>query len=90
MKSYDLKDPCTSIRMGAHYLKWLKGYFNNDFEEMVAGYNAGAGNVNKWKKNRDYEDDDYFIALLPFDETRGYILRTRKFHMQYEIVYNDR
>ena len=90
MKSYDLKDPCTSIKMGAHYLKWLKGYFDNDFEDMVAGYNAGAGNVNKWKKKRDYADDDYFIALLPFDETRGYILRTRKFHMQYEIVYNDR
>ncbi len=90
LKSYRLKNPCTSIRMGSHYLKWLKGYFNNDFAEMVAGYNAGAGNVNKWKKNHTYADDDYFIALLPFDETRGYILRTKKFFLQYEIVFQDR
>ncbi len=90
MKSYTLKDPCTSIRMGTHYLKWLKGYFNGDFEEMVAGYNAGAGNVNKWKSNRTYADDDYFIALLPFDETRGYILRTKKFFLQYDILLNAR
>ena len=89
LRSYDLKDPCTSIKMGAHYLKWLKGYFKNDFEDMVAGYNAGAGNVKKWDKNRDYADDDYFIALLPFDETRGYILRTRRFYLQYQAVYND-
>ncbi|MFW5860746.1 MAG: transglycosylase SLT domain-containing protein [Spirochaetota bacterium] len=90
LKSYRLKDPCTSIRMGAHYLKWLKAYFKNDFEEMVAGYNAGAGNVNRWKSNRTFADDDYFIALLPFDETRGYILRTKKFFLQYDILLNAR
>jgi len=90
MKSYTLKDPCTSIRMGTHYLKWLKGYFNDDFEEMVAGYNAGAGNVNKWKSNRTYTDDDYFTALLPYDETRKYILRTKKFFLQYDILLNAR
>jgi tetratricopeptide (TPR) repeat protein len=32
VKKYDLTDPCTSIRFGAHYLSWLDRMFNGRFE----------------------------------------------------------
>ncbi len=85
VKSYDLKDPCTSIRFGAHYLAWLGRMFKGNFVSVVAAYNAGAGNVIKWRKTHP-ADDDYFTEFLPFEETRYYILRTRKFLTQYEIL----
>lgn len=85
MKRFDLKDPCTSIRFGAHYLAWLDRMFKGNFVSAVAAYNAGAGNVIKWRKTLS-SDDDYFTEFLPFEETRYYILRTRKFLTQYEIM----
>lgn len=85
LKNYDLKDPCTSIRFGAHYLAWLGRMFKGNFVSVVAAYNAGAGNVIKWRKTHPI-DDDYFTEFLPFEETRFYILRTRKFLTQYEIL----
>ncbi len=85
LKEYDLKDPCTSIRLGAHYIAWLDKFFKGNFDYMVAGYNAGAGNVKKWQKDLA-GDQDYFMEFIPFDETRYYILRTGKFLFQYRIL----
>ncbi|MCP4131521.1 MAG: transglycosylase SLT domain-containing protein [bacterium] len=87
IKDYDLKNPCHSIYFGTKYIAWLKKYFKGDFELMVAGYNAGAGNVNKWKKKLNLKDKDYFSEFVPFYETRYYILRTGKFLTQYRVIY---
>jgi len=86
-KGYDLKDPCTSLLFGTQYISWLQGYLEGNFEYMVAGYNGGAGNVNRWKKDLNAPDMDYFTEFVPFDETRFYILRTGKFLAQYRSVY---
>lgn len=87
VSDYDLTDPCTSIRFGAKYLSWLYRYTHQNFEHMVAGYNAGAGNVDKWKSRPGFNDIDYFMEFNPFAETRYYILRTGKFLTQYAIIY---
>jgi len=84
---YDLKDPCTSIRFGTHYIAWLNRYYKGRIEYMVAGYNAGAGNVDKWIKNSPHEDLDLFSEFVPFYETRDYISRTKKFIIQYKSIY---
>jgi len=84
---YELKDPCTSIKFGTHYLAWLGRYYNNRIEYMVAGYNAGAGNVNNWIKSGNYPDMDLFSEFIPFNETRDYIFRTKKFIVQYNAIY---
>jgi tetratricopeptide (TPR) repeat protein len=83
---YNLKDPCVSIQFGAHYLAWLWKFFKGEFGSIVAGYNAGAGNVNKWKKAIPKEDGDYFAEFVPFSETKYYIIRTEKFLIQYSIT----
>ncbi len=87
LESYDLRNPCTSVRFGARYLSWLKKTFNNNFIYIMSGYNAGAGNVNRWKKKQEYDDPDYMTEFTPYLETRYYILRTGKFRDQYEIIY---
>jgi len=86
---FDLADPCTSIKFGADYIAWLNRYYKGQIEYMVAGYNAGAGNVDKWKaKNTGKDKDiDRFSEFTPFDETRDYIFRAKKYMIQYESIY---
>ena len=56
---------------------------------MVAAYNAGAGNVTKWKERLPNDDMDYFTEFTPFIETRYYILRTGKFFTQYDLIHHE-
>ena len=90
IKKYDLKDPCTSIYFGTKYLAWLHRIFNGNFKKIVGGYNAGAGNIIKWVSKHTSEDSDLFIELIPFEETRFYILRTRKYLIQYRLINKTR
>jgi soluble lytic murein transglycosylase len=83
---YDLKDPCTSLRFGTRYIAGLLSMFKGNFDFVVAGYNAGAGNVQKWRARMAGEDSDYFTEFIPFSETRYYVVRTRKFLIQYGII----
>ncbi|MBP7738418.1 MAG: transglycosylase SLT domain-containing protein [Spirochaetes bacterium] len=86
LKDYDLADPCTSIQLGTKYISGLMREFRGNYQYMVAAYNAGAGNVDKWKERYKNEDMDYFTEFTPFIETRYYILRTDKFVTQYGLI----
>lgn len=89
IKKFNLLNPCTSITMGAHYISWLDRYFKGNFDFIIGGYNAGPGNINKWKKKISTHDMDFFSEFVPFDETRYYIFRTNKFLQQYTIHYRQ-
>ena len=88
---YDLKDPCTSIKFGVYYLSGLNRNYKGQIEYMLAGYNAGAGNVNPWRtRELNSKDIDYFAEFIPFSETRNYVFTTKKYLIQYESVYKKR
>ncbi len=90
VESYDLKDPCTSIDFGAHYFKRLGKMYSGKIELMIAAYNAGPGNVAKWMEKHPSDDLHFFIEQVPFDETRYYMLRTKKNYLQGRIVYGKK
>lgn len=54
-------NPAENIEGSAKYIAWLMKRFNNNVEFAVAGYNAGEGNVDKYK------------GIPPFKETRNYV-----------------
>lgn len=89
LHKYDLKEPCTSAQFGAHYLKWLTDVYNGEVELMVAGYNAGVGNVAKWIPKYARNDIELFTEQIPFDETRYYVLRTKKHVIQGSLIYEN-
>lgn len=55
-------NPADNIEGAAKYLKYLNGRFSN-IEHVLAGYNAGEGNVTKYG------------GVPPFRETRDYVKR---------------
>lgn len=73
-------DPDTNISLGAAYLRYLLDLWKGDLVKAIASYNAGQGNVRRW---RDYEDKYLFIESIPFDETRRYVRRVLWFYYIY-------
>ncbi len=60
-------DPAQNIRGGMAYLRWLLAHFEGDVSLVAAAYNAGEGNVERYK------------GIPPFAETRAYVERIRRF-----------
>ena len=58
---------------------------------MLASYNAGPGNFNKWTKNKDYKYKDSLLLLesLPARETRNYIKLVLTNLWIYKIRFNQ-
>ena len=81
-----LREPCISIEMGTYYIAWLMKNLNNNITLVAAAYNAGIGNVLKWK----HDSEDLFTISVPFAETKGYIERIKKFYYQYMLLYDIR
>ena len=76
-KNHLLYNPPHNISIGSKYIKFLFSLpiVNNDLMWMLASYNAGPGNFQKWTKDRNYKNKDTLLMLesLPARETRNYI-----------------
>ncbi len=81
-------DPETNLKIGARYLESLfKRYRGNPFLAL-AGYNAGEGNVDKWRKRGERPTDE-FVEAIPFRETRGYVKRVMGTYQAYRALYDE-
>ena len=73
-------DPTYNARLGTAYLAELFGRFGPNIVLVSAGYNAGPGRPNRWmttlgdprQPGIDVVD---WIEMIPFDETRNYVMR---------------
>ena len=61
-----------SIRFGAHYLDRQRDAFGGDLYQTLAAYNGGPGNALKWIQLSN-GDQDLFVEVIRFAETRNYI-----------------
>lgn len=69
-----------NARLGAAYLKGLAEEFNGNAVMMAAGYNAGPFRPIRWMQRfgdprRGQIDIVDWIEMVPFNETRNYIMR---------------
>jgi soluble lytic murein transglycosylase len=74
------EDPAYNARLGIAYLQDLRDRFGDATVFVVAGYNAGPGRPLRWAEaNGDPRkgaiDPVDWIELIPFDETRNYVMR---------------
>jgi len=60
-----LYEPEINIQIGCWYLNTLMNEFNNNIDLVIAAYNGGSGNVNKWLKNKDYSNSGSNLKKIP-------------------------
>jgi len=76
MGAVDPMDPAQNIDAGATYLSQLMaryGTSQSSLERVLAAYNAGPGNVDKYH------------GIPPFKETRSYVKRVLGFYRYFKI-----
>jgi soluble lytic murein transglycosylase len=61
----------------------LMRLFNGNTYMAVAAYNAGQGNVAKWKRGAPRKPLDEFLESIPFQETRNYVKRVTMLRSAY-------
>ncbi|AUH63091.1 lytic transglycosylase domain-containing protein [Paracoccus zhejiangensis] len=78
------QDAGYNARLGAAYLDGLRDRFGASVALVASGYNAGPGRPARWigdfgdlRKGADHGGADAvdWVELIPFDETRNYVMR---------------
>ena len=81
----DIFDPEINIRVGTWYLAKLINDNNGDLVTALASYNAGSGNVQKWKDASGKDVID--LPDIEFKETENYVKKTLKYYDVYKKLY---
>ncbi|MBF0431975.1 MAG: lytic transglycosylase domain-containing protein [Fibrobacteria bacterium] len=67
-------DPRENVLGGVKYFKMLQKMFKGDLEKSLAAYNAGPGQVKKYK------------GIPPFPETRNYVKRVMRLYEEFKQI----
>jgi hypothetical protein len=78
MGARDLTNPAQNIAAGAKYLRYLHDRFDGNETKVIAAYNAGEGNVQR------------FNGVPPFRETRSYVTKVRNFEQDFKNRVDSR
>lgn len=86
--SYDiLYDPEINIKMGCWYINNLSKEFDGELDLILAAYNGGRGNVNKWLANKEYSNNGKKLTKIPFKETNDYLKKVKFSYKVYKLLY---
>jgi soluble lytic murein transglycosylase-like protein len=80
-----LSEPDTNIEIGTLHLKHLMAIFSNNPQLVAASFNAGQGNVLKWRRAARKPMDE-FLESIPFPETRNYVKRVTLLRSSYARI----
>jgi soluble lytic murein transglycosylase-like protein len=89
---YQLKNPELNLALGQKYVQELLNYdsVNQDLMSLAMAYNAGPGNLSKWKSERGHiKDPLLFIETIPFPETRAFVERVMANYWIYKMRLNE-
>jgi len=73
-----LYEPQLNVTLGQQYLAWLleRAAVNGNLFKLAVAYNAGPGNLRKWERSINHQDDPLlFIESLPARQTRIFVER---------------
>jgi soluble lytic murein transglycosylase-like protein/TolA-binding protein len=79
-----LENPDINIQLGTYHLRMVINLFQGNEYLAVAAYNAGQGNVGRWRRAAPGRPLDEFLEAIPFQETRNYVKRVTLLRSSYE------
>lgn len=85
-----LDDTEINISMGCWYINNLNSEFNGNIDLVLAAYNGGRGNVQKWLNNKEYSTNGEELDIIPFAETDKYVKKVRTNYNIYSKLYADK
>jgi soluble lytic murein transglycosylase len=85
----NLHDPRNSLKLGAYYLRRMIESNDGNLVLAVAAYNAGPGNVSKWRKQRPKAGMEEFIDSIPYAETKDYVKKVLGNYAAYHSLYPE-
>jgi soluble lytic murein transglycosylase len=83
--SEHLKDPKIAIELGALWIAMLKRQFNLP-HLVVAAYNAGSQQVQKWLSTFGHLTEELFVERIPFRQTRDYVKKVLPAESLYQAL----
>lgn len=83
----NLSDPASSLRLGAYYLRQMIKRSDGNLVYALASYNAGPGNLDKWRRRNRTSDTAKFVDAIPFNETRHYVKKVLGNYAAYHSLY---
>lgn len=87
-----LEHPSTNLDIGQKYIRQLLELKNveGDLLSLTIAYNAGPGNLAKWKDRADMTKDPLlFIESIPLAETRAFVERVLSNYWIYRMRFNQ-
>lgn len=82
-----LFDTKVNIDIGCWYVAKLLKQYDGNISTLLAAYNAGTGNVYKWRNNKEYSLDGVTLDYIPFGETRDYVEKVNLNLKIYRFLY---
>jgi len=74
---HSLKEPQVNLDIGQRYVENLldQTYVGTELFSLVIAYNAGPGNLRKWKETHSKIQNDplLFVEMIPMKETRDFV-----------------
>jgi soluble lytic murein transglycosylase-like protein len=81
-----LENPKVNVQLGTYHLRMLVNMFSGNVYFAVASYNAGQGNLMKWRRAAPRKPTDEFLESIPFPETRNYVKRVTMLRSTYARI----
>ena len=89
---YQLKNPSVNLELGQSYIHELLNHraVGQDLLSLAIAYNAGPGNLSKWKRERAHiKDPLLFIETIPYHETRAFVERVLSNYWIYRMRFDQ-
>lgn len=85
-KRVNLYDVEENIQVGSRFLSDMIERFSS-VELALAAYNAGPGRVREWQNRYRTADEQLYLDLIPFAETRNYVSSILRNTYWYKRIY---
>ena len=93
LPSFDREDLFSgekNVQLGTQYVSQLFGEYGGKVVRVIAAYNAGPNAVKRWVEKNGHREEDEFVELISYRETRRYVKRVLTSYYVYHDLYSTR